>query len=691
MSETTRNRFVLLDGVASWRAELLQRIAVTGAERDLQLESIPGPLQAFPVEVDVKCSGAVAFACDAMYVADRATGLVFRDEQAMQLGGKGDGARHIQDPRGLAVLRDGSIVVSDPARHRVQIFSPFPHALLELWEMETPWGIAVGACEVIHVADRDAALVHRRRRDGSDLGAWGKGVLRAPTEIDVAANDVVAAIDGERMVLLDGKTSNAIDVPMATSVAFDDELGVYVGTADGLIFKFLPGAKALEYRQVGVAVGGIDDGAIAHLRFTKKHGLVAIVRDVDGSRVWRADARGAFVGDGTYVTHVIDSDLESCEWHRVAISGDIPAGSSVEVSAVTSNHREDLDADTHERLEALFTRHTSHLLGGQTRDCLLLETRGQFVRLRLRLRSAATTSPRIHAIRVYFPRESYLQYLPAVYQEDPESRDFLARFLSIFQTSFDALDARINELWRLFDPMSVPAPYLRWLAGWLALPVSPDWDEAKTREVLERAFADSRRRGTPAGLERSIADYAGVEANVVEHFRVRRWVQLGIDTQLNLEGTTGGARLWSRGYYDSMQLESWSRIGYFHLTGSPEPGIEPAAWGANEFSVFYVTSPYSAGDDARKVARIVERDKPAHTRASLCAVLPRFRVGVQATVGVDTVLSDVSPMLLGSRDAGGICNTLGHDSILGCSSAEHSARAAGGTLQPRTGVSTRLI
>ncbi len=704
---TRRNRFILLDGIASWREAKLERIEILEPEKDLRLESIPGTLQPFLADQQgaIELAGAVAIDGERTLVADRATGLihVLGRGPLRGVGGIGRGTRRIRDPRGLAVLSDGSIAVSDAANGRVQIFGPLPHPLLQLWaspQVSRPWGLAVDRCDVLYIADRDAARIHRFTRHGRDLGALTSPELREPTEIALfplpaargegqgegcsgrvgrplsltlspqAGRGELAVVDSGRIVLLHDDETRVIDVPGVTSVAFDDRGGLYAGTSDGLIHKFLDG------REVGVAVSG-HDGAIVQLRFDRSIGLVAIVEDEKGARVWRGGVAESFVADGTYLTDVIDSGIESCEWHRLVIEGEIPSGSSIEVVAETSDRVDALETAT-------FSRQHAHLLGGETKDCLLLTTPGQFLRLRFRLRSSATASPRIHAVRVHFPRESYLQYLPAVYQEDPVSREFLGRFLSIFQTSFDDLDEHIDNLWQLFEPMAVPRRYLPWLAGWLAVPLSPDWSEAKTREVLDRAFHDAQRRGTAEGLERSIADYAGVEAHVVEHFKLRRWMHLG-DARLNRSGAGSGSRLWSRAVYDRMQLESWSRIGYFHLRGAPEPGIEPADWGANEFSVFYVTSPYTTGEDAKNVARVVEREKPVHTRAFLCPVQPRMRIGVQSTIGVDSVVGDISHLVLGSL------STLGYDSILACASFEHSARASGGSIRPRAGVSTQLL
>ena len=97
-----------------------------------------------------------------------------------------------------------------------------------------------------------------------------------------------------------------------------------------------------------------------------------------------------------------------------------------------------------------------------------------------------------------------------MYQEDDESRLFLERFLSIFQTEFDGFDRLIDTLWiRLLDPASADARFLPWLAGWLALVADPTWSEATLRSMIKGAFASYRVRGTVAGLEQAVAPTEG--------------------------------------------------------------------------------------------------------------------------------------------------------------------------------------
>ena len=60
-----------------------------------------------------------------------------------------------------------------------------------------------------------------------------------------------------------------------------------------------------------------------------------------------------------------------------------------------------------------------------------------------------------------------LAHLPAIYQKPGVCKDFLRRFLSLFESFNTETEDAINALPSLFDPEAAPKEYLPWLAGWL--------------------------------------------------------------------------------------------------------------------------------------------------------------------------------------------------------------------------------
>ncbi len=130
----------------------------------------------------------------------------------------------------------------------------------------------------------------------------------------------------------------------------------------------------------------------------------------------------------------------------------------------------------------------------------------------------------------------YLQYLPAIYQEDP----FLCRFLLPFEEVLTNFEDLLSVVDRYFAPALTDPEFLPWLATWVSLVVDEEWQEAKRRRLIARAVGLYRLRGTVEGLKQYIEIYAGVRPEL----RARRWpggMQIGVASQIH--GTAAGEAL----------------------------------------------------------------------------------------------------------------------------------------------------
>jgi phage tail-like protein len=682
----------------------------------LTLQTLPGAAQPFTPDLNGKviCPAALANgACGELYVLDAAAARVYhidpkgRVEAITYFGGPGSEPRQLHGPRGLA-LACGRLIVSDTGNHRVQVFSPPPYALIQLWgqvdalpgdgphEFRWPWGVTADRCGRVYVADRGNGRIHRIALDGTWLGHLGAGVLKDPTELAVNSKGAVAVVDGGSSVQVFPPTADApvalpkIDQPRA--VAFDPDDNIYVATAHGLVFHYAPDTtQPSGYAYVGAGVTDLDAAAVSMI-WRQGQGLLSIFQNTTGPgrTLWVIPTTGTYVssvfsvsppGSCNLLGGPLDGGMTDCPWDRVTLLGTVPEGTSVTVEYFTANHP-DIDPDApNPNNGPPYTFVGTSEVADQAMTCLVQSRPGQFLRLRVTLKSDGRFTPTISALKVFFPRQSYLRYLPAAYQQDPESRDFLDRFLSLFQATFEDFDASIDAMDRLFKADTVPPQFFDWLAAWLQLPTDPTWPMATKRSMLKKYALDDRVRGTPAGILQALKDYAGLADGValVEHFRLRHWPVLPAAGPL-----CGETRLWSRQFYQRLQVGTYSQVGAFVLADRPEPGAEASDWGANEFSAFFPADPYDPDARTAKVAAVVDREKPAHTRANYVPVLPRFRVGVQATVGVDTCVGGYTQLVLGSL------SRLGYDAILGCSDEQRDLEKLGTTVPPITGITTRL-
>jgi phage tail-like protein len=214
-----------------------------------------------------------------------------------------------------------------------------------------------------------------------------------------------------------------------------------------------------------------------------------------------------------------DGKEPGCVWHRLFLDGCIPPGDEVVLESRAADRAAELVHVPWRREPPLHLRATGPErpfaaagrggdglpAGAGTWELLFQGATGRYLELRLTLRGSGRSTPKLGALRVHYPRFSYLdRYLPPAYREDPASASFLARFLANFEGFLTELEGRVAGAEVLFDTRTAPAEALDWLATWLGAALDEGWDEARRRLFLAHAVALYRRRGTPLGLLQSI-------------------------------------------------------------------------------------------------------------------------------------------------------------------------------------------
>ena len=216
---------------------------------------------------------------------------------------------------------------------------------------------------------------------------------------------------------------------------------------------------------------------------------------------------------GTLTTDIMDGTETGCVWHRLMIDAILPPETSVSIESAASDDSGQLrDAPAWQKEPEPYQRGSGSELPFTATGCYrtfelaFQQARGRYLRLRLSLRGNGRSTPRIRALRAYFPRFSYLErYLPAVYREDADSASFLDRWLANLEGIATDLEGRIAAANLLFDPRTAPAESLEWLASWLDLALDPAWSTATRRVMLANAMQFFAWRGTVRGLVTALA------------------------------------------------------------------------------------------------------------------------------------------------------------------------------------------
>jgi phage tail-like protein len=117
-------------------------------------------------------------------------------------------------------------------------------------------------------------------------------------------------------------------------------------------------------------------------------------------------------------------------------------------------------------------------------------------------------------------QSSYLDYLPAIYRQDPFAGQFLLAFETVLSGTqgTPGLETVISTLSRYFDPKGTDKEFLPWLAGWVALSLRADWDVDTQRGFIKKIVPLYKLRGTPDGMAQMLTAYTGEKVEVFDTF-----------------------------------------------------------------------------------------------------------------------------------------------------------------------------
>lgn len=571
-------------------------------------------------------------------------------------GGKGKGPREFNDPAGIAICGD-NVLVADKGNHRVVVYSLLGFLVRSIWlppgdvggQKWQPTAIAVSLDRQALVADPANGCIHVFNFAGRWLRAiFGVGAVEA--------------------------------------IAVDNSNDLYVVAGSGMpVFIYDPAT--------GEKKGEVKEGRNLHAGFpplrieVDPSGLVNLGplcalfhgESAGGTKPAWFDAAGNAVSPplpilkkyyqyGVFYTHAVDSQLYRCQWDRLAMTVDIPQGTSLTVSTfsaeteLTTRQITELPESNWSTRLTLYSKAKSK----EDWDCLIRSEPGRFIWLRIEMTGNGVATPAICRMQLDFPRISLARYLPAVFAEEPQSADFTDRFLEVFDQGFRQIETTIDFMAKYFDPLSAPAApgkkdFLTWLATWIGITLDRQLPLPVRRNLVKNAAKMYPCRGTLKGLRRMLDLYLGFNSRrcrikpacgpcttkppyqwqppglILEHFHLRRWLFVG-SSRLGDQARLWGQKIVNRSRLDGPQSGGNARLGVTQLNTRQDPLRDPFHVYAHRFTVFLPAWVERARSYHNAIARVVAAEKPAHTEHHIVYVQPRFRVGIQSMIGFDSVI-----------------------------------------------------
>ena len=539
----------------------------------------------------------------------------------------------LRAPAGLALDRRGFLYVADPLLARGIVLRPEDGSAIAILagELREPVDVAIAPDGRIFIADRAAgriALYDAAFRPAGSFASHGNPPLPTAPQpvavmIDADGTLLVADANYPRLLRFGPQGTPLGDVSLATllkplaaqGMSLADPLALLAGPAP----RFIAGAC----RPPFVA----DDIGVK---------LATIHRSL---RLLALKLSHRFPLSGVVLSAALDGLVPGTIWHKIVLDAAVPPGTWIAVETATSDSVAALvstlgGTSAGDDLVWSAPRQAGKPIGftSQVPDQLIQSGPGRFLRLRITLGSDGLATPSLRWLKVLFPRISYLDVLPRVYQRDADAALFLQHFLGLFEHMLTGVEDRYEQFSRWLDPRAAPLEIINWLGLLVDLAFDPSWPLARRRALVGAAMALYRDRGTIAGLRRYVEIYTGTAPVIREMFLERP----GQPAFLGVGNSTLGSGL---------------ALSPSSATNLPSAALIAAY--AHRFTVLvYPGDACEAETLLPVVDRIVTMNRPAHTMHTLVAVYPDARVGMQDTIGVDLVVGGGAPAQPGGGGLG---------------------------------------
>jgi phage tail-like protein len=203
-------------------------------------------------------------------------------------------------------------------------------------------------------------------------------------------------------------------------------------------------------------------------------------------------------------TITLDSGIVSCQWHRIYI----------ETMNVTNRKINEVQISTFEKEGEISDCSQIVSLDGDGlfKNCYIDCSPGRYIAIKF-IGTIDDIENEIRIAEVYYPRKTYIKYLPETYSENAQGKEFLDRFLSLFETVLTKTDQKIENFSNLFDPRAVTLPidmhepcdsswseWLDWLSDYVSIDLYDQLPVDRKRDLLKKSVEYYKKKGTLEGI-----------------------------------------------------------------------------------------------------------------------------------------------------------------------------------------------
>ena len=554
----------------------------------------------------------------------------------------------VHRPRGLLYYPTrNALLIADSGSNCILLYDPATCQILETWHgVADPWALAGDSSGGVYVVDRGNRRVVKLDWLGRVLPDFGAQVVVQHCDL-TPAEVAVGELRGHAVVLILDPTSgrvHIVDTDGRSRGTWNSGLAHPMGLAAGKTSVYLG-----DNEQRKLLVFGFDGHPVG-AAYGWSAPVAAVTLDRHGSLYVHSggSSRPSTLTAGAYRTDGLawggpfrNPSSKRNPWHLMRATVAAGPDAHIQFYVCTNDKAPEVDptasdpfADPCWRRFPIAPDAAETLFAGHLHDTIWIG---------VEFSGNGSASPMLSQIRLDFAHETFLRYLPAIYSENPQSREFLARWLTLFESTFDAEHERVQGLAPLFDPHATPARFLSWLAGWLALELPEKWPGTRQRVAIATAYESYAHRGTIGGLRSSLLAQLGLTAVIEEPIVQTGWWALPAETPTPAEADSS---VLGAGTVLAAVEPQGAVIGTTAVldgsTFSPQDEYAKSLFAevAHQFTVRLYRGKEFSDRALVDVRALLEREAPAHTTYHVCVVEPYLSVGIQARVGVDTIVGD---------------------------------------------------
>ncbi len=245
-----------------------------------------------------------------------------------------------------------------------------------------------------------------------------------------------------------------------------------------------------------------------------------------------------------YITPLFDTGDEDMTYNRLIIEGDFK-DLRLEVVVAVTNETEFYYNDKNYSLNDILTDDNisaeekagvlcafDHVRYIDTQDIILHSLHGRFVIVYIGTVLKEGADATINGLRLEFPKYSFSEYMPEIYQ----GNDFFDRYIAVMQSRYLDIEQQIDRLANLLDYEKAEGENLIKLASWLGMDDHLNLlDNDQLRYMIKNLDLFQGGKGTRRALEEIIKLVTGISPHIVENFQWSRSTKAGPGNKHSME------------------------------------------------------------------------------------------------------------------------------------------------------------